>query len=86
MNDAVGRGARVLTGGFTLPSPVEGMEGRLYAPTVLEAVPSDARLFKEKVFGPVVYLQSASTMAEAIALANDTEYGLNASVWGGPPP
>lgn len=84
VDDAVGRGARVLTGGFTLPSPVEGMEGRLYAPTVLEAVPSDARLFKEEVFGPVVYLQSASTMAEAIALANDTEYGLNASVWGAP--
>ncbi|NHW46839.1 NAD-dependent succinate-semialdehyde dehydrogenase [Paenarthrobacter sp. MSM-2-10-13] len=71
VRDAVDRGATVLTGG----APAEG-EGHFYPPTVLVDVPGDARILHEEVFGPVAPVVSFSTEAEAIALANDTEYGL----------
>ncbi|WP_445227804.1 succinic semialdehyde dehydrogenase [Corynebacterium sp. H128] len=73
VSDAVDKGARVLAGGS---APV----GKFYRPTVLVDVPEDARLKREEVFGPVVYLESFATRAEGIAKANDTDYGLNASV------
>ncbi|HEY1776541.1 MAG TPA: NAD-dependent succinate-semialdehyde dehydrogenase [Solirubrobacteraceae bacterium] len=74
--DAVGRGATVLTGG----EPVEG-PGYFYRPTVLTGVPSDSRVLTEEIFGPVAPIVSFDTEEEAIAAANNTEYGLMAYVF-----
>jgi succinate-semialdehyde dehydrogenase/glutarate-semialdehyde dehydrogenase len=69
--DAVGRGATVLTGG-TAP----GGDGYFYPPTVLTGVPRDAKMCDQEIFGPVAPLTPFDSEAEAIAAANDTEYGL----------
>ncbi|MET3173209.1 UNVERIFIED_ORG: succinate-semialdehyde dehydrogenase/glutarate-semialdehyde dehydrogenase [Arthrobacter sp. UYCu721] len=71
VQDAVAGGATALTGG----APSDGA-GYFYPPTVLTGVPATARILKEEVFGPVAPVVSFSTEAEAIALANDTEFGL----------
>lgn len=77
--DAIAKGAHVLTGGHTLPDV-----GRFgYAPTVLTGVTPDMDVFAQETFGPVVSLYKVSSDDEAIRLANDTQYGLNASVWTG---
>lgn len=80
VRDAVGKGATVLAGGKALPELGEAF----YCPTVLTDVPATARLYREEVFGPVVYIEAVSSHAEAVAKANDTDYGLNASVWARP--
>ena len=71
VTDATGRGAKVLTGGEPLDGP-----GYFYRPTVLSEVPKDSRLLTEEVFGPVAPIVSFDTEDEAIAAANNTEYGL----------
>jgi succinate-semialdehyde dehydrogenase/glutarate-semialdehyde dehydrogenase len=71
VDDAVERGARVVAGG----SAVAG-DGWFFQPTVLTDVPGDALLCREEIFGPVAALVSFADEAEAIRLANDTEYGL----------
>jgi succinate-semialdehyde dehydrogenase/glutarate-semialdehyde dehydrogenase len=71
VDDARQRGARVLRGGH----PIDGA-GYFYAPTVLTDVPADARLLREEIFGPVAPIATFSTDDEAIAAANNTEYGL----------
>jgi succinate-semialdehyde dehydrogenase/glutarate-semialdehyde dehydrogenase len=71
VDDAVRRGARVLTGG----APVDG-PGYFHQPTVLVDVPRHARLLREEVFGPVAPITTFRTEEEAIAQANDTEFGL----------
>jgi succinate-semialdehyde dehydrogenase/glutarate-semialdehyde dehydrogenase len=76
VDDAVGRGARVLCGG----TPV-GDAGHFYAPTVLADVPADARLLREEIFGPVAAITTFTGEAEAVTAANDTEYGLVAYVF-----
>ena len=74
--DAVGKGARVLTGG----EPV-GDRGYFYAPTVLADVTDDATLLREEIFGPVAPVKTFRTEDEAVAAANDSEYGLVAYVF-----
>ena len=69
--DAVERGATVLTGG----SAPEG-DGYFYPPTVLTGVPREAAMCDQEIFGPVAPLTAFETEADAIAAANDTEYGL----------
>ena len=69
--DAVGRGAKTLTGGGPLDGP-----GYFYRPTVLTDVPSDSRLLSEEVFGPVAPIVSFDSEDEAVEAANKTEYGL----------
>ncbi len=71
LSDATERGATILTGG----QPVDGA-GYFFAPTVLSDVPADARLVREEIFGPVAPVSTFATDDEAIARANDTEYGL----------
>jgi succinate-semialdehyde dehydrogenase/glutarate-semialdehyde dehydrogenase len=71
--DAVGRGARVLVGGSR-----HELGGNFFQPTVLTDVPSDAMVAKEETFGPLAPLFRFNTESEAIALANDTEFGLAA--------
>ena len=76
VDDAVQRGAKVLIGG----SQLDGA-GYFYEPTVLSAVPDDARLLDEEIFGPVAPVATFSTDEQALAAANRTEYGLVAYVY-----
>src|SRR5688500_14685168 len=76
VDDAVSKGAKCLVGG----SPREG-QGYFYEPTVLGSVTDDANLLKEESFGPVAPVKSFDSEEEAIAAANDTEYGLVAYVY-----
>lgn len=80
VQDALEKGATALAGGRPLPM----LGATAYAPTVLEGVRSDMTLYREETFGPVVALYPVGSEEEAIAQANDTEYGLNAAVWSTP--
>ncbi len=71
VQDAVDKGAKVLTGG-SIPAG----DGYFYPPTVLTSIPKNARILQEEIFGPVAPIVTFKTEAEAIKLANDTEYGL----------
>jgi succinate-semialdehyde dehydrogenase/glutarate-semialdehyde dehydrogenase len=73
VGDAVKHGARVLTGGKR-----HALGGTFYEPTILGDVTTAMRIASEEVFGPVAPLFKFNTEAEAIALANDTEFGLAA--------
>ncbi|MBL7977821.1 MAG: succinate-semialdehyde dehydrogenase (NADP(+)) [Bacteroidetes Order II. Incertae sedis bacterium] len=77
VKDAVHKGATVLTGG----KPRIDLGPYFYAPTILEGVTPEMHLFREETFGPVVALYPFDTEHEAVDLANDTVYGLNAAVW-----
>jgi succinate-semialdehyde dehydrogenase / glutarate-semialdehyde dehydrogenase len=71
VDDAVGRGARIRTGG-TVPSG----PGYFYPPTVLTDVPSSARMAREEIFGPVAPISTFTDEQEVLRSANDTESGL----------
>lgn len=77
VDDALARGARVLAGGVHRAD----IGPWFYAPTVLDDVPDDAACAREEAFGPVVSVRRVASDAEAVRVMNDTEYGLNASVW-----
>ena len=79
VDDAVAKGATVLTGGRARPD----LGPAFFEPTILEGVTKDMMAGVTETFGPVVALHKYQTVDEAVALANDTDYGLNASVWGG---
>lgn len=76
VQDAVARGAKVLCGGAI----AEG-KGYFYPPTVLRDVPADAAMIHEEIFGPVAPIMRFDSEADALARANDTEYGLAAYVY-----
>lgn len=80
INDAVSHGARVLAGGKARPD----IGPFVVEPTVLDNVSEDMLLCRKETFGPVVAIYRFSTDEQAVELANDTVYGLNASVWGSP--
>jgi len=69
--DALKRGASVVTGGLR-----HALGGNFFQPTILANVPNDAMIFREETFGPVAPLFRFKTEEEAIAMANDTEFGL----------
>lgn len=73
---SVGAGARLLAGGTPVDRP-----GFYYPPTVLTAIPKEAPAYKEELFGPAASLFRVAGLDEAIALANDTIFGLGASAW-----
>lgn len=73
VKEAVSQGARVLTGG-------EG-EGAFYQPTLIADVSPDMKVCREEIFGPVVTISPYQTFEEAIALVNDSRYGLQAGVF-----
>jgi len=81
VEDARRKGAEVLTGGRPRPD----IGPLFYEPTILANVTPGMKVFAEETFGPVVSVYSYSDLDDAIARANDTEYGLNASVWTGNP-
>ncbi len=76
VEDAVGQGANALVGGQARDGA-----GYFYDPTVLSDVPDHARLLKEEIFGPVAPVRGFSDEDEAVAAANDTEYGLVSYVY-----
>ncbi|WP_395659313.1 succinic semialdehyde dehydrogenase [Nocardioides sp.] len=77
VDDAVAKGARVLTGGKARPD----LAPYFYEPTILENVSPDMTCFGNETFGPVVSLYRFHDEADAIARANDGQYGLNASIY-----
>ncbi|WP_370324243.1 aldehyde dehydrogenase [Euzebya sp.] len=74
--DATDRGAEVLVGG----EAIDG-DGHFFAPAVVTGVPTDSRLATEEVFGPVLPIWEVEDLDQAIAMANDTPYGLGSSIW-----
>ena len=79
VSDAVGKGARLLHGGERLGGDLAS--GNFYAPTVLGDVTPDMQVYREETFGPVAAIIPFTTEAEAIEMANDTEYGLASYVY-----
>lgn len=77
VSDAVARGAQVLTGGHRL----NDLRGWFHQPTVVTGVDHSMKLMRDETFGPVLPIMTFSTDEEAIRLANDSEYGLTASVF-----
>ena len=76
VEDAREHGAAVLTGGYVPDGP-----GWYYPPTVLGGITKDMRVYYEEVFGPVATLWRAADIDEAIALANDSSFGLGSNAW-----
>ena len=76
VKDSVKDGAEILTGGEQIKS-----KGYFYKPTVLRNVSPKMRVAQEEVFGPVAPIMVADDDMQAIKLANDSQYGLGASIW-----
>mgnify|MGYP002682300863 FL=1 len=76
VTDAVSKGATVVAGGDARPE----LAPWFHEPTILTDVPASAAVYREETFGPLVSIYPVANVDEAIAAANDTEYGLNASV------
>ena len=77
VKDSVKEGAEVLTGG----EQIVGRKGYFYKPTILGAITSTMRVVNEEVFGPIAPILIADNEKEAIKLANDSQFGLGASIW-----
>jgi succinate-semialdehyde dehydrogenase/glutarate-semialdehyde dehydrogenase len=73
---ATAAGARVLTGGERMVG-----KGNFFEPTILTGLPRTASVYQDEIFGPVALLFKAASLNEAIEIANDTPFGLGASVW-----
>ncbi|GAB3605402.1 NAD-dependent succinate-semialdehyde dehydrogenase [Conyzicola nivalis] len=71
VRDAIDRGATLVTGGSRVDGP-----GSFYQPTVLSGIVAGSDILREEIFGPVVTIVPFTDEADAVALANDTEYGL----------
>ncbi len=76
VKDAVEKGAKVLTGGHAASGP-----GRFFEPTVLVDVDHSMKCMQEETFGPTLPIMKISDVEEGVRLANDSNYGLQASVW-----
>jgi acyl-CoA reductase-like NAD-dependent aldehyde dehydrogenase len=76
VTDAVERGATLEIGGRRGEGP-----GRFYEPTVLTGVTHEMRCMREETFGPTIPVMAVEDVEEAVRMANDSEYGLQASVW-----
>ncbi|MFC9848895.1 aldehyde dehydrogenase family protein [Streptomyces sp. NPDC060223] len=79
VSSAVDEGQRLLVGGAQSPAGLE--RGFYVRPTVFTRVPRNAPIAREEIFGPVLVVQVYRTLEEAVALANDTPFGLAAGVW-----
>ncbi|TFD20173.1 aldehyde dehydrogenase [Cryobacterium sp. TMS1-13-1] len=75
----VDEGATLVAGGHAVAVP--GLDGYFVAPTVLANVTNDMRVAREEIFGPVLVVIPFDTEADAITLANDSQYGLGSSIW-----
>jgi acyl-CoA reductase-like NAD-dependent aldehyde dehydrogenase len=79
VQEAVAAGAKLEMGGAQLS--VGGLGDQFYQPTVISGVTPDMAIAREEVFGPVLTVLTFRTMEEALALTNDSDYGLSAGVW-----
>ena len=77
VDDAVAKGAEVLAGGRACPD----LGPYFYEPTLLAGVTDEMALCRDETFGPVAAVYRCDSLDEMVQRANDTEYGLNASVW-----
>ena len=80
VNDAKSKGAQILLGGEEADYTIDGF---FYKPTVMTGITQEMRIAKEETFGPVAPITIVENENEAIKIANDTEYGLGASIWTG---
>ena len=78
VDDALAAGAERLTGG---PRELPGFDGRFIAPTLLAGVGDEMRIMREEIFGPVLPVIVVDSEEEALARANDSRFGLGASIW-----
>ena len=79
--NGIAEGATLVAGGEGMP---DGLDSGYYVkPTVFAEVTPDMAIFREEIFGPVLSITAYSTEEEAIALANDSDYGLSGGVWSG---
>jgi succinate-semialdehyde dehydrogenase/glutarate-semialdehyde dehydrogenase len=76
--DALEKGATLVAGG---KRPADKAKGNFFLPTVLTDVTTDMRVFREEIFGPILAVMAYDDLDQAIALGNDTEYGLYAYGW-----
>jgi acyl-CoA reductase-like NAD-dependent aldehyde dehydrogenase len=76
VDDAVVKGARIVTGGHRLDGP-----GQFFEPTVLAEVDHTMSVMREETFGSILPIMSVRDAEEAVRLANDSDYGLQGSVW-----
>jgi acyl-CoA reductase-like NAD-dependent aldehyde dehydrogenase len=76
VRDAIAKGAKALTGGHRRPG-----QGRFFEPTVLVDVDHSMRCMQEETFGPTLPIMKIDNPEQGVELANDSEYGLQASVW-----
>ncbi|MEU4213142.1 NADP-dependent succinic semialdehyde dehydrogenase [Streptomyces sp. NPDC026206] len=81
VDDAVRRGATALCGGRRPTDPAELARGWYYEPTVLAGVAPGMRIHHEEAFGPVASLYRVRDLDEAVAVANDSPFGLSSNVW-----
>lgn len=79
VEDAKKRGAKILTGGERNPE----LKGRFYKPTLISNVDHSFKVVKEETFGPLLPMMTFRNVDEAVLLANDSPYGLNAYIWAG---
>ena len=77
LQDAVAKGAQLLTGGRRRPE----LGPSFFEPAVVTNVDHSMHLMREETFGPVLAIRAVQSADEAVALANDSEFGLSASVW-----
>ncbi|WP_394770994.1 aldehyde dehydrogenase family protein, partial [Lacisediminihabitans sp.] len=76
VDDALGKGATAPVGGVMPTGP-----GWFYPPTIIEGITPDMRLYLEETFGPVASLYRVADAAEALAIANGTDFGLSSNIW-----
>ena len=81
ITSGIEEGATLVAGGPGIPEGLDG--GYFVRPTVFADVTPEMTIFKEEIFGPVLSISTYSTEEEAIAMANDSEYGLSGGVWSG---
>lgn len=77
VQDAIKKGAEILTGG----EPIKNRKGYFYKPTIMTKTSSKMRVAREEIFGPAALITVVEDEKEALKLANDSEYGLGASIW-----
>ncbi|SEK37220.1 aminomuconate-semialdehyde/2-hydroxymuconate-6-semialdehyde dehydrogenase [Colwellia chukchiensis] len=81
LDDAKAQGAKILIGGQQVQLTGRCQQGYFLQPTIMENLPNSARANQEEIFGPVITIQPFDNDQQALALANDSQYGLAATIW-----